>query len=201
MDSKVFGQFIARIRKEKNTTQADLAERVGVTDKAVSRWERGVGFPEINTLEPLAKALDISILELMRSQKSDMEEQKLSENEVTEIMSNAVEIARQNQKQDKAAGWLGGIVTIAVAVLTKLRGYANMGGSLILGGFAALVAVSVYLFLRNKEDKDSRRIYGFFMLFGVGAFLGLFEVIGVDSYMLARGVYAILFVVICLLGK
>lgn len=76
-----------------------------------------------------------------------------------------------------------------------------MGGSLILGGFAALVAVSIYLFVRNKEDKDSRRIYGFFMLFGVGSFLGLFEVIGVDSYMLARGVYAVLFIVICLLGK
>lgn len=72
MDSKVFGKFIARIRKEKNMTQADLAERIGVTDKAVSRWERGVGFPDINTLEPLARALDISILELMRSQKSDI---------------------------------------------------------------------------------------------------------------------------------
>jgi transcriptional regulator with XRE-family HTH domain len=66
VDSKAFGQFIARTRKEKNMTQADLASIIGVTDKAVSRWERGIGFPDINTLEPLSSALDISVLELMR---------------------------------------------------------------------------------------------------------------------------------------
>ena len=43
MDSKVFGKFIASTRKEKNMTQADLAQIIGVTDKAISRWERGIG--------------------------------------------------------------------------------------------------------------------------------------------------------------
>ena len=42
MDAKVFGQFLAQTRKEKNMTQAELAEKISVTDKAVSRWERGV---------------------------------------------------------------------------------------------------------------------------------------------------------------
>lgn len=51
-------------------TQADLAKKLQVTDKAVSRWERGIGFPDINTLESLADALDISVLELMKSEKS-----------------------------------------------------------------------------------------------------------------------------------
>ena len=69
MEAKQFGQFIARIRKEKKMTQAELAEKIHVTDKAISRWERGLGFPDIQTLEPLAQVLGISVLELMRSEK------------------------------------------------------------------------------------------------------------------------------------
>ena len=49
MDAKRFGAFISERRKEHHMTQADLAGKVGVTDKAVSRWERGLGFPDINT--------------------------------------------------------------------------------------------------------------------------------------------------------
>ena len=57
MEAKELGAFIAGIRKEKQITQAELAKRLHVTDKAVSRWERGVGYPDINTLEPLADAI------------------------------------------------------------------------------------------------------------------------------------------------
>ena len=76
MDAKIFGAFIAKCRKEKNMTQADLAIKLNVTDKAVSRWERGIGFPDINTIEPLASALEISVLELMKCER-------ITENEVT----------------------------------------------------------------------------------------------------------------------
>ena len=57
MDAKKFGMFIATLRKEKNMTQVDLAKKLQVTDKAVSKWERGLGFPDINSIEPLADAL------------------------------------------------------------------------------------------------------------------------------------------------
>ncbi len=57
MEAKELGLFIAKLRKEKQITQAELAKRLNVTDKAVSRWERGLGFPDINTLEPLADSL------------------------------------------------------------------------------------------------------------------------------------------------
>ena len=49
MDAEKFGAFIAAARKEKNMTQKALAERLHVTDKAVSRWERGLGYPDIHT--------------------------------------------------------------------------------------------------------------------------------------------------------
>lgn len=69
MDAKKFGTFLAAVRKEQKMTQADLAQKLHVTDKAVSKWERGLGFPDINTIEPLADALGISILEIMRSER------------------------------------------------------------------------------------------------------------------------------------
>lgn len=200
MDSKVFGQFIARSRKEKNMTQADLASIIGVTDKAISRWERGIGFPDINTLEPLSNALDISLLELMRSEKSDMNN-NLSESEVTEMMANAVQMVRENQLQDKVSLWLGLIITIVVAIFVKVSGHANVGGSLFVGVIVALAGVGMYFFARNKEDKESRRIYGLFMLVGIGISMGLLHLIGVDSFVLAWGVYCIFSTVVGIINR
>lgn len=65
MDAKTFGAFLALVRRAQGLTQAELAEQLHVTDKAVSRWERGVGLPDINTLEPLADALGLSLADLM----------------------------------------------------------------------------------------------------------------------------------------
>ena len=54
MDAKILGNYIAARRKELGMTQANLAEKIHVTDKAVSRWERGVGLPDIDNLEAIA---------------------------------------------------------------------------------------------------------------------------------------------------
>ncbi|MBR2666716.1 MAG: helix-turn-helix domain-containing protein [Oscillospiraceae bacterium] len=65
MDRYVTGAVIRRLREGKKMTQEELAERIHVSGKAVSKWETGQGFPDISLLEPLAKALDISVIELL----------------------------------------------------------------------------------------------------------------------------------------
>lgn len=65
MDKYVTGAVIKRLRENKKMTQEDLAEKVFVSSKAVSKWETGQGFPDISLIEPLAKALDISVIELL----------------------------------------------------------------------------------------------------------------------------------------
>ena len=65
MDKYVTGAVIRKLRERKNMTQEELAEKVFVSSKAVSKWETGQGFPDISLLEPLAKALDISVIELL----------------------------------------------------------------------------------------------------------------------------------------
>lgn len=65
MDRYVTGAVIRRLREKKNMTQEELAGKVFVSSKAVSKWETGQGFPDISLIEPLAKALDISVIELL----------------------------------------------------------------------------------------------------------------------------------------
>lgn len=71
MDNTQFGAFIAQLRKEQGLTQKELADRLNVTDKAVSKWETGKGFPDVKLLEPLAQALGVSLAELMRGQRQE----------------------------------------------------------------------------------------------------------------------------------
>ncbi len=65
MDNYVTGAVIRRAREEKHLTQEQLAETLHVSSKAVSKWETGAGFPDVSLLEPLAQALDLSVIELL----------------------------------------------------------------------------------------------------------------------------------------
>lgn len=90
MDAKTTGQLIAARRKALDLSQAELAERLRVTDKAVSRWETGRGMPAIDSLEPLAEALGLSVSELLSGRELTAEE--LSR----EAGSQIVEAMRKN---------------------------------------------------------------------------------------------------------
>ena len=68
MDAKKVGNFIALKRKECGLTQLQLAEKLFITDKAVSKWERGLACPDISSLQPLAKLLGVSIVELLNGE-------------------------------------------------------------------------------------------------------------------------------------
>ncbi len=71
MNPIIIGSFIARKRKEKNMTQAQLAERLGVSNKTVSKWETGKSMPDYSVIESLCKELDISMAELMQGKAAD----------------------------------------------------------------------------------------------------------------------------------
>ena len=69
MDAVILGHFIAQMRKENKMTQVELAEKLHVTDKAVSKWERGKGIPDIVNIEGLANIFNITILELLECER------------------------------------------------------------------------------------------------------------------------------------
>ena len=65
MDKYVTGAVIRKLREDKKMTQEELAGKLFVSSKAVSKWETGQGFPDVSLIEPLAKALGISVIELL----------------------------------------------------------------------------------------------------------------------------------------
>lgn len=90
MNTYDFGKFLSQLRKEKNLTQVQLAEKLHVTDKAISRWETGKNFPDIEIFEDLSKILDVSVSELLVGKR--IEKEKLfdvsEEHIVTQIKKN-----------------------------------------------------------------------------------------------------------------
>ena len=76
MDQNKSGKFIAKLRKEKNMTQEQLAEKMGVSINAVSKWERGLSFPDVSLYKKLCKELGINIEELINGEKDTSEEAK-----------------------------------------------------------------------------------------------------------------------------
>ena len=73
MDSKKIGKLIAKRRKEKGMTQGELAERLSVSNKTISKWETGAGLPDISILVDLASVLDISVDDLLRGKENEVQ--------------------------------------------------------------------------------------------------------------------------------
>ena len=146
----------------------------------------GLGFPDISSLEPLAKALDLSVIELMRSEKEDMDKktEQFREQELTELMKQAVEINRINQRQDKTATWIAGVLTVSAAVILWLTGKANLLGGAFIGAIAAIAVIGLYLYSGNRKDKEGSRIYAAFMLGGTAGSISLLNLIGVSDRIL-----------------
>ena len=71
MDINKVGKFIASLRKEKGLTQQELGDKLFVTNKAVSKWERGLSFPDITILQKLADILEVDVVEILCGERGD----------------------------------------------------------------------------------------------------------------------------------
>ena len=88
---QTLGKMIALLRKENGMTQLELAEKMGVTDKAVSKWERDLSFPDVSSIPKLAEIFGISVDELMQVKANAQHDDKI--NETAEIIFKGVALA------------------------------------------------------------------------------------------------------------
>ena len=130
MSKKTLGMMIASLRKEKRMTQIELAEKMGVTDKAVSKWERDLACPDVSTLPKRAEVFDISVDELMQCKAESQNEKKKDFTPMIHMIMKAVALAMgvgvvvlsilKELEVDSGMAMLGiGLACLAIASLAK----------------------------------------------------------------------------------
>ena len=157
MDVLKFGAFIAEVRKEKNMTQAELAKEINVTDKAVSRWERGIGFPDIKIIESLAEALDLSVMELIQSEKSSRPE--ISKEEASKAITDIFELYKYKSESERnvlLSAALG--ITILLLAICFVGRTPTISFFCFVGSVLAIVGGWCY-WQKNREDSKRWKIY------------------------------------------
>lgn len=130
---KSIGETIANLRKQKGMTQSELAEKMNVTDKAVSKWERDLSCPDINTISKLADVLDVSVEELLKAKKQDYSNNKIKD--LINLILKAVAIA----------------MGIGVVVLNILEKIETKSSIIMLG--IGVFCIGLYLLDSNEKEK------------------------------------------------
>lgn len=131
MTNKSMGEIISTLRKEKGMTQKELADLLNITDKAVSKWERDIAFPDTATIPKLAEILEVSVEELMNAKAIPASEHK-GTGHIINIILKAVPVA------------MG-----VAAIVTSLLGELDMKSGFAMVGIG-LACIGVYL-LNNKD--------------------------------------------------
>lgn len=150
MDLKISGEFIKEQRKLKGLTQAELAEKLNISEKAVSKWECGKGFPDTSLILPLCEELNISANELLSAKKiNDEQEYKISaENNLIKMQSHEEMVIKLALKIEWVLGTLSVLVLLGLIVIaaywdtyTWLRVLLCIGGAVfaLVGLFFCII--------------------------------------------------------------
>ena len=154
-----FGQFLNQLRREKGWTQKDLAERLYVSDKAVSKWERGLSLPDVALLLPLAGALGVSVTELLEGRRA-VQEQRYSAAEVEALIRRALAfpVEPPERQQARVKRYLPVyliccVLGVAEALAVWLLGLAptEMGQTCLVLGVGFGVIYGAYAFFWMAE--------------------------------------------------
>lgn len=153
MDQNKTGKFIAGERKRKALTQKQLAEALGISDKTVSKWERGGGFPEVSLLLPLCRELDITVNELLAGERVAEEDYKMK---AEENMMNLVKEAQESRKKIILSALVAALAILAALPLIVVAGALEMETwlrCLLIG--IGLVVVVLGIIIACVLDRDA----------------------------------------------
>ena len=138
LDKAAFGRFLAQLRREKGMTQKELAATLYVSDKAVSKWERGLSVPDISLLVPLAEQLNVTVAELLQGRRVE-EERRFTREETEDLIRKALTFSAEppERRQARTKKYLPVYVIccvlgVAEALAVWAAGLADIEGALAL---------------------------------------------------------------------
>ena len=155
MNQEKIGKFIAMRRKEKNMTQSELAEKLGVTDKSIGNWENGRNMPDLSLFKPLCNELDITINELLSGEglKKEEYQEKFEENIINTIDYSTKKITLIRKNLGIVLLILG--ILISFTAMTMFASESSWGSIYsVIGAIISLIGVSKL----TKNYKHSKRL-------------------------------------------
>ena len=146
MNQSVTGKFIALKRKQKNLTQEQLAEKLGVSNKTISKWETGKCMPDYSIVKSLCEELEVTVAELLDGEKAEDKSVRIYDDE------QMLDLLRRTQELEKQNVMLTGLILIVMGIAFQALSY-TLGGSdfkdflsgLLLGLSIAEMLVGVYV--------------------------------------------------------
>lgn len=165
MDCSKIGLFISERRKKKNMTQKELSEKIGVTVQAISKWERGLGCPDISLLIDLSKALDITVNELLCGKKIE----SLTKEQADKITYEGLVLYANLNKKKKMirSSYVKMIISLIVALLILIVPLiiANIHIHYFVIAIIFMIAGSFYLSKTLNNSKFNKYIFIFWFIF------------------------------------
>ena len=154
MNQLLTGKFISQKRKEKNLTQEQLAEKLGVSNKTISKWENGKCMPDYSVVKSLCEELEITVAELMDGESAEDKSVRTYDDE--QIM----DLLRRTQELEKQKNILSGVLLIVMGIALQALSH-TIGGSnvkdffsgLLLGLSIAEMLVGVYVVSRGMASR------------------------------------------------
>ena len=158
IDKEKFGTFVAELRKEKGLMQKELAEKLYVSDKAVSKWERGLSIPDVALLVPLAEILGVTVTELLECRRLPINE-PMDSLQTEEIVKKVIGLSEEEQRKYRPDRLKRGLQLFLCAVVGALEiwiltmlAYSLEEISASLGTMMLLMAIfGLYFCIFTKE--------------------------------------------------
>lgn len=164
MNQEKIGKFILELRKEKHMTQQELADKLGVTDRAISKWENGRGMPDLSLMKPLCDELEITINELISAEKIDTKDypKKSDENIINTIDYTNKKIEKKNNMLGLIVIIFGILIAItAVSIFPSESSWGSIYS--VFGIIVSLIGVSRF----TRRLTYGKRVvcnFGYFLL-------------------------------------
>ena len=170
MEREKTGALIAAARKERNMTQKELAAALHVSDRAVSKWERGAGFPDISLLEPLADTLGLKVLDLLRGERGAEPEPEITVRQALALL------ARQARERTRRR-WSQVMGGAAALLMTGFVLFAILDRSgVFLQEISLEVPAAVYTAEGAPAEVTTVTIDGSVKILGDRSFVGRFAI-------------------------